>query len=102
MPEQVVLEGPRVLVLVHVEAHRVVWRLPGRVEGIQLPRGGILRRNRGILRAWAAGTRAVLGATAMLRRGAAALLRRGAAAIKKTRLIVELHDGAQLRKGTDG
>jgi hypothetical protein len=42
------------------------------------------------------------GAAALLRRGAAAMLRRGAAAIKKTKLIVELHDGAQLRKGTDG
>jgi hypothetical protein len=38
----------------------------------------------------------------MLRRGAAAMLRRGAAAIKRTKLIIELHDGAQLRKGTDG
>jgi hypothetical protein len=37
----------------------------------------------------------------MLRRGAAAMLR-GAAAIKRTKLIVELHDGAQLRIGTDG
>jgi hypothetical protein len=38
----------------------------------------------------------------MLRRGAAAMLRRGAAAIEMKKLIIELHDGAQLRKGTDG
>jgi hypothetical protein len=37
----------------------------------------------------------------MLRRGAAAMLR-GAAAIEMKKLIIKLHDGAQLRKGTDG
>ena len=58
------------------------------------PLRSIVRRNRGVLRARAASTPTV--------QGAAAMLGRAAAAIKWTKLIVELHDDAQLRKGTDG